>query len=509
MGKHLIHPCIRVCSIKFLPSSRDGWLYLVQGCLRAHATVYEPERDIAGGTVPEDAGIIAVVGSGYVGTVAAACFAWLGRVVVAVETDEARLDALSQGQVSFYEPGLGELVASAVADKRLQLTRDVKQALDSASIVFLCLGTPAGVTGGADLSAFRKAINTIGANASGDHVLVIKSTVPVGSGQVIKEWCQAAAGMRPRSSFPLFTIVSNPEFLREGRAVEDFLHPDRIVVGGEDDGALDRVADLYRPILMQDFPGADHQNYPMLIRTTPATAEMIKYAANAFIATKVSFINEIANICELTDADVVEVARGIGLDHRIGPRCLDAGLGWGGSCLGKDLTALISHAEDHGYRPELLRASLGLNTRQRSQVIERLRHRLGDLTGKRIALLGLAFKPDTDDLRDSPAVRIAQELIWAGAMVAAYDPLVPHVREVSELIPAPSAYDAAEEADAVVIATGWPEFSELDFGKLRARMRGNVILDGRNCVDADSVIASGLDYHGIGRSARSRQGPLR
>jgi nucleotide sugar dehydrogenase len=304
-------------------------------------------------------------------------------------------------------------------------------------------------------------------------------------------------------------VVSNPEFLREGRAVEDFLHPDRIVVGGEDERALDQVADLYRPILMQDFPGADHRHHPMLIKTTSATAEMIKYAANAFIATKVSFINEIANICELIGADVVEVARGIGLDRRIGPRYLEAGVGWGGSCLGKDLTALISHAEDHGYSPELLRASLGLNTRQRSRVIDRLRQCLGGLTGKHIALLGLAFKPDTDDLRDSPAVRIAQALIGAGATVASYDPLVPRVPEVGELIPAANAYDAAEQADAVVIATQWPEFSELDFSKLRARMRGTMILDGRNCIDARSVTASGLDYHGIGRSARSGLGTLR
>jgi UDPglucose 6-dehydrogenase len=459
--------------------------------------------------VSDDAGTIAVVGSGYVGTVTAACFAWLGRVVIAVETDEARLDALSRGQVPFYEPGLGELVESAVADKRLQMTRDMKQALDSASIIFLCLGTPAGTTGGPDLSAFRQAISAISAEASGDHIIVIKSTVPVGSSRVIKEWFKAAAESRPDRSFPVFTIVSNPEFLREGRAVEDFLHPDRIVVGGEDGRALDRVADLYWPILMQDLPDADHRHHPMLIRTTSATAEMIKYAANAFIATKVSFINEIANICELVDADVVEVARGIGLDHRIGPGCLDAGMGWGGPCLGKDLTALIAQAEDHEYRPELLRASLGLNTRQRSWVIDRLRQCLGGLADKRIALLGLAFKPETDDLRDSPAVRIAQELIEAGAMVAAYDPLIPHVREVSELVPAANSYDAAEQADAVVIATQWPEFSQLDFDKLRARMRGNMVLDGRNHVDANSVIASGLDYYGVGRPARSRQGPLR
>jgi nucleotide sugar dehydrogenase len=452
--------------------------------------------------VPEDGSAVAVVGSGYVGTVVAACFAWLGRMVVAVEADGARLAALSQGQVPFHEPGLDQIVASAVATGRLQVTGDVRRALDSAEIVFLCVGTPAGIRGGADLTAFELAARAIGAKADGHHILVVKSTVPVGSSQVTRAWCEAAAAETGRS-LPMFTIVSNPEFLREGSAVEDFLHPDRVVVGGEDECALDRVTELYRPILDQNFAGADHRCHPVLIRTTSATAEMIKYTANAFLATKVSFINEIANICDLVDADVVEVARGIGLDHRIGAGCLDAGLGWGGSCLGKDLAALISHAEEHGYEPELLRATLGVNARQRSQVVERLRQRLGTLTEKRVALLGLAFKPGTDDLRDAPAVGIAQELIESGATVTGYDPFVFGVSEACGLSLAASACDAAEQADAVVIATQWPEFLELDFDKLRARMRGTMLLDGRNCVDANAVAASGLTYQGTGRSVRS------
>ncbi|HXD24623.1 MAG TPA: nucleotide sugar dehydrogenase, partial [Propionibacteriaceae bacterium] len=255
----------------------------------------------------EDDSAIAVVGSGYVGTVVAACFAWLGRTVVAVEADGDRLAALSQGKVPFYEPRLDQIVASAVATGRLQLTSDVKRALDSAEIVFLCLGTPAGIKGGADLTAFRLAASAIGAKADGHHILVVKSTVPIGSSQVIRAWCEATATEADRS-LPTFTIISNPEFLREGSAVEDFLHPDRVVVGGEDERALDRVAELYRPILEQNFTDADHRYHPVLIRTTSATAEMIKYAANAFLATKVSFINEIANICDRIDADVVEVA---------------------------------------------------------------------------------------------------------------------------------------------------------------------------------------------------------
>ena len=453
--------------------------------------------------MPEHRGTLAVIGSGYVGTVVGACFAWLGRTVVAVEADRARLAALSQGQVPFHEPGLDEIVASAVATGRLQLTSDVTRALHSASIILLCLGTPAGLMGGADLTAFEAATRAIGAKSNGHHILVVKSTVPVGSHQVIRAWCEAAAAETGRS-VPAFTIVSNPEFLREGQAVEDFLHPDRIVLGGEDARALDRVAELYRPILEQNFDGAGHRRHPTLIKTTSATAEMIKYAANAFLATKISFINEIANICDLSDADVVEVAHGIGLDRRIGPGCLDAGLGWGGPCLGKDLAALISHAEHHGYEPELLRAALSLNGRQRSQVVERLRRRVGGLTGKRIALLGLAFKPGTDDLRDAPAAGIAQELIDAGVTVTAYDPLVLHVPEVRGLSLAASAYDAAEQADAVVIATQWPEFLELDFDKLRARMRGTTLLDGRNCVDANAAAASGLDYQGVGHSVRAR-----
>ena len=451
----------------------------------------------------EDDSAIAVVGSGYVGTVVAACFAWLGRTVVAVEADGDRLAALSQGKVPFYEPRLDQIVASAVATGRLQLTGDVKRALDSAEIVFLCLGTPAGIKGGADLTAFRLAASAIGAKADGHHILVVKSTVPIGSSQVIRAWCEATATEADRS-LPTFTIISNPEFLREGSAVEDFLHPDRVVVGGEDERALDRVAELYRPILEQNFTDADHRYHPVLIRTTSATAEMIKYAANAFLATKVSFINEIANICDRIDADVVEVAHGTGLDHRIGADCLDAGLGWGGSCLGKDLAALISHAEKRGYEPELLRATLGVNERQRAQVGERLRQRLGTLTGKRVALLGLAFKPGTDDLRDAPAIRIAQELVDAGATVTAYDPSVSRVPEVRGLSLAASAYDAAEQADAVVIATQWPEFLELNFDKLRARMRGTMLLDGRNCVNAIAAATAGLSYQGTGRSAPLR-----
>lgn len=428
--------------------------------------------------------------------------------MIAVEVDETRLAALNQGRVSFYEPGLDEIVASAVAAGRLHLTSDMRQALDSVPIVFLCLGTPAGMSGDADLTAYRLAAQTIGATASKHHILIIKSTVPVGAGRVIEGWCEAAAAERGDGACPTFTVVSNPEFLREGRAVRDFLHPDRVVIGGEDERALSQVAQLYQPILRQDFSGGD-RHHPVLIRTASATAEMIKYAANAFLATKVSFINEIANICELTDADVVQVARGIELDRRIGPGCLDAGLGWGGSCLGKDLTALISHAEDHGYKAELLSASLSLNARQRSRVVERLRRRLGVLANRHITLLGLSFKPDTDDLRDAPAVRVAQELLGADATVAAYDPSVPDVPLVPGLIMAGSAYDAAEQADAVVITTQWSEFLQLDFDKLRARMRGTLLLDGRNCLDPHSVAASGLNYEGIGRGAPDKPAMLR
>lgn len=456
-----------------------------------------------GSVVPEDGSAVAVVGSGYVGMVVAACLARLGETVVAVEADGARLAVLSQGQVPFHEPGLDQIVASAVAAGRLQPTGDIKRALDSAEIVFLCVGTPTGIKGGADMRGSELAARAIGAKADGHHILVVKSTVPVGSGRMIRAWCEAAATETGRTH-PTFTIVSNPEFLREGSAVEDFLHPDRVVVGGEDECALDRVAELYRPILEQNFAGAGHGRRPVLIRTTSATAEMIKYAANAFLATKVSFINEIANICDSIDADVVEVARGIGLDHRIGAGCLDAGLGWGGSCLGKDLAALISHAEEHGYEPELLRATLGVNVRQRSQVVERLRQGLGTLTEKRVALLGLAFKPGTDDLRDAPAIEIAQELIDVGVTVTAYDPFVLGVPEACGLSLAASAYSAADQADAVVIATQWPEFLELDFDKLRARMRGTMLLDGRNCVDANAVTASGLSYQGTGRFMRPR-----
>jgi nucleotide sugar dehydrogenase len=372
----------------------------------------------------------------------------------------------------------------------------------ASEVVFLCVGTPPGADGGADMTAVAMAARSIGAALDRHHVLVTKSTVPIGSGRWLTSLIEDAlpAGSDPDASF---SVVSNPEFLREGSAIDDFLFPDRVVIGSDDERALDVVAAVYRPIVTQDFPGGDAQLRPPIVRTTLATAETVKYASNAFLATKISFINEIANICDLVGADVSEVATALGLDPRIGSRFLDAGVGWGGSCFGKDLSALIATAEQYGYESALLRAAVSVNARQRRLIVEKLRRHLKILQGQRIGLLGLAFKPCTDDLRDSPAVEIAGTLLGAGALVSAHDPLVSEVPDCPGLRIVGDPYQAADRADAVVLMTEWPDYLALDLDRLRSRMRGTLVIDGRNLLDPTAVEAAGLSYQGIGRNKRT------
>jgi nucleotide sugar dehydrogenase len=449
-------------------------------------------------------GAVCVVGSGYVGTVVAACFAWLGRPVVAVEVDDGRPDALSAGRTPFHEPDLDELLQATTANGRLRFTADLGMALEACPFVFVCVGTPSRPDGHTDLGALRAVVDAINRQARGDHILVLKSTVPIGSSRWIASVCdKAAARLDPT---PTFSVVSNPEFLRQGQAVEDFLHPSRILLGGEDNHAVGLVEDLYRPLLHQDFPGGRRRHKPRVIRTTSVTSEMAKYAANAFLASKVSFINEIANICDLIGADVTQVARSIGMDPRIGSDFLEPGLGWGGSCLGKDLTGLISTAEEKGYRPQMLRAAATVNRGQRTRLLGMLDNHFGQLRNRQFGLLGLAFKPGTDDLRDAPAVAIAGDLLDAGATVAAYDPVVNGVAQVPTLRAADTAYDAAEGADAVILVTGWPEFRTLDLEKLRGHMRGNLFVDGRNALDPTAVEEAGLVYRAIGRGIGASRG---
>jgi UDPglucose 6-dehydrogenase len=424
---------------------------------------------------------IGVIGTGYVGLVSAAGFAELGSEVWCIDIDEAKIAGLRAGRVPIWEPGLAELVARH--RDRMHFSTNLADALEHARLLFVAVGTPPTYSGDADLSAVHAVVEAM--PASDHHALVMKSTVPVGTGDSIKRAFeeQGKGG---------FSYVSCPEFLKEGSAVKDFLEPDRVVVGDDSDWAGDAVVNLYAPL---EAP---------LVRTDVRSAEMVKLASNAFLATKISFINEIANVCEETGADVVEVARGMGLDDRIGPKFLQAGIGFGGSCFPKDVAALKQLAGNSGYHFQLLNSVIEVNELQKRRVIAKLQKHLGSLVGKEIGLLGLAFKANTDDMREASSLVLAARLQAAGARVRAYDPVAEH--EARKLLPgitfAPSAADAGRGADAVVLVTEWPEFGELDPGELAAEMRGTLVVDGRNFLDPDAVAAAGLTYEGVGRASR-------
>ena len=445
---------------------------------------------------------ICVVGSGYVGTVVAACFASIGHRVVGLEDDEARLASLQKGHVPFFEPGLEQLVRAGLENGALRFSGEPGDALDDADIVFLCVGTPPGHDGRPDMRFVESAARAIGEGLTRNRVIVTKSTVPIGSGAWLENLIEESAPPRAAGTTRAFSVVSNPEFLREGSALRDFFYPDRVVLGSDDPGALDLVAEAYRPIIEQTFAGADPDRRPVELRTGLATAEAIKYAANAFLATKISFINEMAIICELVGADIRGVADAIGVDHRIGRSFLNAGLGWGGSCFGKDLDALAATARDYGFEPEILTAVRQVNRRQRRVVVDKLQRHLKTLRGRRIALLGLAFKPGTDDLRDAPAVELAGRLIERGATVTAHDPVVESVPDLASLRLYADPYDAVVRADAAVLVTEWGQFRELDFDKVREVMRGRLIIDGRNILDPAAIMAAGLTYEGIGHDGQ-------
>jgi UDPglucose 6-dehydrogenase len=421
---------------------------------------------------------IGVIGTGYVGLVTAAGFAELGNDVWCIDIDAAKVDRLKRGEIPIYEPGLPELVTKHRG--RLHFSTDIADALEHARLLFVAVGTPPTYSGDADLSAVNAVVDAM--PPSDQHAIVMKSTVPVGTGESIKR-IFAEQGKEG------FRYVSCPEFLKEGSAVSDFLEPDRVVVGDDGDWAGDAVVELYAPL---DAP---------LVRTDIASAEMIKLAANAFLATKISFINEIANVCEVTGANVTEVARGIGLDDRIGPKFLQAGVGFGGSCFPKDVSALKQLAGNSGYHFQLLNAVIEVNELQKRRVIGKLEKHLGTLVGKRVALLGLAFKPNTDDMREATSLVLSARLQAAGAHVAAYDPIAEG--EARRLMPglefADDALGCVRDADAVVLVTEWEEFKTMDFGQVATAMAGNVLIDGRNALDPEMVRAAGLIYEGIGR----------
>ncbi len=439
---------------------------------------------------------VAVIGTGYVGAVTATCLAFLGHSVCGLDSDSVRASQLNHGQAPFVEPGLPEMLKSALATGRLQFTDIPEQALADADFVFLCVGTPPGPDGAPDLTQLEGAIQSLAPYLRAGAVIVNKSTVPVGSGNWTRTILEdALTGSRQ----PSFHVVSNPEFLREGCAIDDFLYPDRIVLGGAA-ADVNRVAELYAPVLGQSFEGGRRAAVrPSLITTDLASAEMIKYAANAFLATKISFANEMAQMCELFGADVRQVLPAIGADHRIGSAFLSPGVGWGGSCFGKDVAALISTSQEYGYTPSMLQATVGINKSQRASVVRKLQRELHVLKGRRIALLGVTFKPGTDDMRDAPALDIVRRLLAAGAVVSAFDPVVKVLPdELAGVRMTRDAYEAADRADAVVVATEWPEFVALDPAGLRRVMRGDLIIDGRNCLPEANFAGSGLRLVGFG-----------
>jgi len=427
---------------------------------------------------------ICVVGVGYVGLVTGACLADLGNRVVCHDVVQEKIDRLEAGVLPIFEPGLEEIVRRNHEAGRLRFTTSYDQGLRDAEFVFIAVGTPSGVEGEADLTDVTRAAQRIAECLGHAAIIVNKSTVPIGTGDWVADIMRQHSPDRNE-----FAVVSNPEFLREGSAVRDFMAPDRIVLGSTNRAAASKVAELYAPLQAR------------VIVTDLRTAEMIKYASNAFLATKISFINEMASICEAVGADVLEVARGMGMDDRIGPAFLAAGLGWGGSCFPKDVKALAHIAAMHGCHPQMLRAVMEINYDQRKRVIVLLRELLGTLRGKTVGLLGLAFKPNTDDMRDAPAVEITHFLQHEGALVKAYDPVaMDNARAtLKDVSYCDSAYALAEGADALVLVTEWNEFKQLDMRRIASSMRQAVLFDARNIYEPTYMRALGFTYRGIGR----------
>ncbi len=431
---------------------------------------------------------ICVIGTGYVGLVTGTCFADLGNNVRCLDIDPERIDKLQQNIMPIYEPGLEQLVSQNVKAGRLTFTTDYQAALKDVQIAFIAVGTPSGVDGEADLQYVRTVAEAIADIVDTPIIIVNKSTVPVGTG----DWVADVINKR-RAGKPLdYHVVSNPEFLREGSAINDFMSPDRVVLGSLERSAAEKVSVLYATL-----------RCPILI-TDLRTAEMIKYASNAFLATKISFINEMSNICEELGADVTQVARGMGLDKRIGPEFLDAGLGWGGSCFPKDVKALAHMAVLHGTHPQLLQAVMDINRNQRRRVVLHLRKELGSLNDKVIGVLGLSFKPNTDDIRESPPLEVIHLLQNEGAHIKAYDPqsmeLVGKFEKQIQLCENP--YQVADGADALILATMWNEFKQLDFARIKTSMKQPVVVDGRNLWDPDTMRQLGFIYYGVGRCNR-------
>ena len=430
---------------------------------------------------------IAVIGTGYVGLVTGACFAEFGVDVTCVDVDKEKVEKLNNGIIPIYEPGLDKIVKKNSEAGRLKFTTTIKSAVEQAQVVFLAVGTPPKEDGSPDMSYYRQAAKDVAESINGYKVLVTKSTVPVGTGKWLREF--VTQNLKTNTEFG---VASNPEFLREGAAIEDFMRPDRVVIGSDQDRAIEVMKELYRPLFLIETP---------IVITSLEAAELIKYAANAFLATKITFINEIANLCDAIGCDVHDVARGMGMDNRIGRKFLHPGPGYGGSCFPKDTRALTTVADQFGVETRIVDAVIDANERQREAMIPKIEKLVGDLSGKNIGVLGLSFKPETDDMRESPAIEIINAMTSRGARVKAYDPVaMDEARHYIESIEyAIDEYDAIRGADALVIITEWNQFRALDMEKVKSLLKSPKIVDLRNIYEPGDMRELGFEYIGVGR----------
>lgn len=461
---------------------------------------------------------VCVIGTGYVGLVTGACLAHIGHDVICVDNNEEKVKLMKSGQSPIFEPGLSEIMQSAISSGKIEFTTDISAGVAHGEILFIAVGTPPLPTGESDTRYVEAVARSIGAHLNGGYkVIVNKSTVPIGSGDWVRMIVMDGISERQKTLVPAggvpsdeklpetiakFDVLSNPEFLREGSAVYDTFNPDRIVLGGNSPKAIAMMQELYTPVVQRKY--AENQSLPPVpvLVTDLNSAEMIKYAANAFLATKISFINEVANICDRVGADVTQVAKGIGLDSRIGNKFLNAGIGWGGSCFPKDVAALIHTADDYGYEAQLMKAAVSVNERQRLIALEKLQQALKILKGKTVGLLGLTFKPDTDDMRDAPALNLIEQLNRLGAKVKAYDPIVSQTgmrHGLSGVLVETDAERLADGCDALVLVTEWQQFNNLDYAKMAKLMVHPVMIDGRNFLDPEKMVRAGFQYMGVGR----------
>jgi UDPglucose 6-dehydrogenase len=470
---------------------------------------------------------VCVIGTGYVGLVTGVCLAIIGHDVICIDNNEDKIKTMQSGESPIFEPGLSELMAIAIAKGKIRFSTDLGMGVNHGEVLFIAVGTPPLPNGSTDTRYVEAVAKGIGEYLNGGYkVIVNKSTVPIGSGDWVKMLVMDGIAQRSKEQVLVgasvgsasinegsqntdderirsirFDVVSNPEFLREGSAIYDTFNPDRIVLGSGSEEAIELMQSLYAPIVNREYADDKNQAPVPVLTTDLGSAEMIKYAANAFLATKISFINEVANICERVGADVTQVAKGIGFDSRIGGKFLNAGIGWGGSCFPKDVSALVSTAEDYGYEAQLLKATIAVNQRQRLIVIDKLQQVLKILKGKTIGLLGLTFKPNTDDMRDAPALDLIRELNRLGTRVKAYDPIVctnPHLIEGLDVILSHSVDSLVTGCDALVLVTEWEEFRDVNFQDLAFLMNQKLLIDGRNYLDRTQIQSIGFEYYGIG-----------